>query len=565
MEPESLQNILDGAFAAMSQVREAFIPQLTPREVGTITSVFTGVAKVSGLPSVGFEELVKFPGDVFGIAFNVDEDEIGVVLLGEYWNLHAGDEVERTGRVMDVAVGDGLLGRVIDPLGRPLDDLGPVASEKRLPIERPAAPIMDRSPVTVPLQTGLKVIDALIPIGRGQRELILGDRQTGKTAIALNTILNQRDQDVLCIYCAIGQRASAVAKAVAVLREKGAMDYTVVIVAEGNDPPGLAYIAPYAATSIAEHFMEAGRNVLIVYDDLTQHARAYRELSLLLRRPPGREAFPGDIFYIHSRLLERATHLGKEGGGGSLTALPIIETEAQNISAYIPTNLISITDGQIYLSPSLFELGVLPAVDVGKSVSRVGGKAQRAAYRAVAGDLKLAYAQFEELETFARFGARLDEDTRKRIEHGRRIRACLKQSEFAPVSVPAQIAVLLALTSNTFDTVPMDRMIEAEHALHEAAAHIPSEVSGRFETAEKLSDEDRKAIIEIAQQALAPFQSKPKPKPEPKTDPEPKTKAKPNPGSDPDSKSETKEDNLTDTEPKPGAEPKPPPEAKAKS
>ena len=291
----------------------------------------------------------------------MDADEIGVVLLGEYGDLHAGNEVQRTGQVMDMGVGDGLLGRVINPLGRPLDGQGPVASSKRLPIERPAPPIMDRSPVTVPLQTGLKVIDALIPVGRGQRELILGDRQTGKTAIAMDTILNQRGQNVLCVYCAIEQRASAVAKAVATLREKGAMDYTVVVVAEGNDPPGLAYIAPYAATSIAESFMEAGRDVLIVYDDLTQHARAYRELSLLLRRPPGREAFPGDIFYIHSRLLERATHLRKELGGGSLTALPIIETEAQDISAYIPTNLISITDGQIYLSPSLFELGVLPA------------------------------------------------------------------------------------------------------------------------------------------------------------------------------------------------------------
>ena len=495
-------------------MREAFTPQLTPREVGTITSVSTGIAKVSGLPGVGFEELVKFPGGVFGIAFNVDEDEIGVVLLGEYWHLHAGDEVERTGRVMDVAVGDGLLGRVIDPLGRPLDGNGPVAASERLPIERPAAPIMDRAPVTVPLQTGLKVIDALIPIGRGQRELILGDRQTGKTAIAIDTILNQRGQNVVCVYCAIGQRASAVAKAVAILREKGAMDYTVVVVTEGNDPPGLAYIAPYAATSIAEHFMEAGRDVLIVYDDLTHHARAYRELSLLLRRPPGREAFPGDIFYIHSRLLERATHLRKELGGGSLTALPIIETEAQNISAYIPTNLISITDGQIYLSPSLFELGVLPAVDVGKSVSRVGGKAQRAAYRAVAGDLKLAYAQFEELETFARFGARLDEDTRKIIEHGRRIRACLKQPEFAPVSVPAQIAVLLALTAELFDPVPLDQMTDAEHAVHEAAANIPAEVCARFETADKLSDEDRKTIIEIARKALARFQPKPESKPE---------------------------------------------------
>ena len=510
VEPESLQNAFDNAFAAISQVREEFAPQLTPREVGTITSVATGIAKISGLPGVGFDELVRFPGDVLGIAFNVDEDEIGVVLLGDYWHLQAGDEVERTGRVMDVAVGDGLLGRVIDPLGRPLDDNGPLASSKRLPIERPAAPIMDRAPVTVPLQTGVKVIDALIPIGRGQRELILGDRQTGKTSIAIDTILNQRSQNVVCVYCAIGQRASAVAKAVAILREKGAMEYTVVVVTEGNDPPGLAYIAPYAATSIAEFFMDAGRDVLIVYDDLTQHARAYRELSLLLRRPPGREAFPGDIFYIHSRLLERATHLRKERSGGSLTALPVIETEAQDISAYIPTNLISITDGQIYLSPSLFELGVLPAVDVGKSVSRVGGKAQRASYRGVAGDLKLAYAQFEELETFARFGARLDEDSRKIIEHGRRIRACLKQPEFSPVSVPAQIAVLLALAAELFDRVPLDQMTDAEDALR-LAADIPSELRERLDTAEELSDEDRATIVQNARKTLARFQPTPKP------------------------------------------------------
>lgn len=521
---ENLQSIFDRTFAGISQVRETFTPQLLPIEVGTIINVSTGIARVSGLPSVGFEELVKFPGGVFGIAFNVDEDEIGVVLLGEYWHLHAGDEVERTGRVMDVAVGDGLLGRVIDPLGRPLDDNGPVVSSERLPIERPAAPIMDRAPVTVPLQTGLKVTDALIPIGRGQRELILGDRQTGKTAIAIDTILNQQGQNVVCVYCAIGQRASAVAKTVAILQEKGAMDYTAVIVTEGNDAPGLTYIAPYAATSIAEHFMEQGRDVLIVYDDLTHHARAYRELSLLLRRPPGREAFPGDIFYIHSRLLERATHLRKELGGGSLTALPIIETEAQNISAYIPTNLISITDGQIYLSPSLFELGVLPAVDVGKSVSRVGGKAQRAAYRAVTGDLKLAYAQFEELETFARFGARLDADTLKVIEHGRRIRACLKQSEFAPVSVPAQIAVLLALTAELFDDVPLDRMTEAEQTVCKAATEIPAEVNERLDTADNLSDEDRETIIEIARKSLAHFQVEPESKPEPKSKPESESK-----------------------------------------
>jgi F-type H+-transporting ATPase subunit alpha len=519
--PLSLEGVADRVLTGFSRARERFTLDLQAREVGTITTVSTGIATVSGLPGVGFEELVKFRGGGFGIAFNVDEAEIGVVLLGPYWHLHAGDEVERTFQVMDVAVGDGLLGRVVDPLGRPLDDRGAVASSGRLPIERPAPPIMDRAAVTVPLQTGLKAIDALIPIGRGQRELILGDRQTGKTAIAIDTILNQRGQNVVCVYCAIGQRASGVAKAIANLRGKGAMEYTVVVVTEGNDPPGLAYIAPYAATSIAEHFMEAGRDVLIVYDDLTQHARAYRELSLLLRRPPGREAFPGDIFYIHSRMLERATHLRAELGNGSLTALPIIETEAQDMSAYIPTNLISITDGQIYLSPSLFELGVLPAVDVGKSVSRVGGEAQRAAYRAVAGDLKLAYAQFAELETFDRFGAHVDENTREVLEHGRRIRACLKQAESAPVAVPEQIIGLLALTAKLFDPVPLDRMTEAEDAVQKAAGALPADVRARLEGAAELNDQDRTTIMAIARGALAAFEPQPKQKSKPEAKPEP--------------------------------------------
>lgn len=509
MEPKSLKDVFDKVFTEIHQVRESVTPTLTPKEVGRILTVSTGIANVSGLPTVGFDELIKFPGDLFGIAFNVDEKEIGTVLLGEYSHLHAGDQVERTQRVMDVAVGEELLGRVIDPLGRPLDNKGPIVSSKRLPIERPSPAIMDRSPVTEPLQTGIKVIDALIPIGRGQRELILGDRQTGKTAIAIDTILNQRDFNVLCVYCAIGQRASAVARAVANLQERGAMDYTIVVVTEGNDPSGLIYIAPYAATSIAEYFMEAGRDVLIVYDDLTNHARAYRELSLLLRRPPGREAYPGDIFYIHSRLLERSTHLLKELGGGSLTALPIIETEAQNISAYIPTNLISITDGQLYLSPSLFELGVLPAVDVGKSVSRVGGKAQLAAYRAVAGDLKLAYSQFEELEAFTRFGARLDENTRKLIEHGKRIRALLKQPQNSPVPLSDQIVILVALNAKLFDNVPLDKMGEAESSLRKAVPDIPADVRDRFKGDKKLSDKDRETILNIARKALEPYQPKP--------------------------------------------------------
>ncbi len=525
--PNLLQTAIDEAFMDLREGREAFQPQLTPHEVGVVTDVSTGVATVSGLPSVGFEELVKFPGGMLGIAFNVDENEIGVVLLGDYQDLHAGDEVERTGRVMDVAVGDGLLGRVIDPLGNPLDGKGPVNTDLRIPVERPAPPIMDREPVVVPLQTGLKVIDALVPVGRGQRELILGDRQTGKTAIAIDSILNQRGQNVICVYCAIGQRASAVAKVVAKLGQEGAMDYTVVVVVEGNAAPGLVYVTPYAATSIAEYFMEKGRDVLIVYDDLTQHARAYREISLLLRRPPGREAFPGDIFYIHSRMLERSTHLIKERGGGSLTALPVIETTAQDISAYIPTNLISITDGQIYLSPTLFELGILPAVDVGKSVSRVGGAAQRPAYRSVAGHLKLDYAQFAELEAFAKFGTRLDESTRKIIDHGQHIRACLKQAESQPVSMVDQITVLLALTTGLFDRVPIDNVMEAEKALHQGIAGIPADLVNRLTSAEKLSDADHKAILDLATRTLLPFQPAPQTKLEPK--PESKPEAKPDP------------------------------------
>ncbi|WP_287604065.1 alternate F1F0 ATPase, F1 subunit alpha [Thiothrix sp.] len=473
MYDPNLQTALDAAFQSIREARETFTPSLQAREIGHVSSVATGIARVTGLPNVGFEELVKFPGGLYGIAFDLNETDIGVVLLGDYWHLQAGDEVERTGRVMDVPVGNALLGRVINPLGEALDNRGSLVCAQRLPIERPAAPIMDRDPVSAPLQTGIKVIDALVPIGRGQRELILGDRQTGKTTIAVDTILNQHDQNVVCIYCAIGQRASAVAKVVASLREHGAMAYTTVVVTEGNDPPGMTYIAPYAATSIAEHFMQLGRDVLIVYDDLTNHARAYRELSLLLRRPPGREAFPGDVFYIHSRLLERATRLRPAFGGGSLTALPIIETEAQNMSAYIPTNLISITDGQIYLSPKLFELGILPAVDVGHSVSRVGSKAQLADYRKVAGSLKLAYAQFEELEGFARFGTRLDDNTRQILAHGQRIRACLQQAEHAPVPVTAQISLLQALSEGKFDDVPLAQMRATEQQVYAAAGFRP--------------------------------------------------------------------------------------------
>nr|WP_305909485.1 F0F1 ATP synthase subunit alpha [Methylomarinum sp. Ch1-1]MDP4522400.1 F0F1 ATP synthase subunit alpha [Methylomarinum sp. Ch1-1] len=371
---------------------------LKQREVGRLIELSSGVARVQGLPNTRAMELLRFENGVMGIAFNLDPDEIGVVLLGEETELSAGSRVERSGRVIDVPVGEALLGRVIDALGRPQDNAGPLRSGSRWPIEREARPIIERAPVSAPLQTGIKVIDALIPIGRGQRQLLLGDRQTGKTAIAIDTILNQHDKDMVCIYCAIGQRGAAVAKAIQRLREHGALKYTVVVVAAGETTPGQLYIAPYAAASIGEWFMQQGRDALVIYDDLTHHAHAYRELSLLLRRPPGREAYPGDIFYLHSRLLERATHLKNEYGGGSLTALPIIETQAQNLSAYIPTNLISITDGQVYLSPVLFQKGGLPAVDVGKSVSRVGGKAQLPGYLDISGPLRLAYSQFEELK-----------------------------------------------------------------------------------------------------------------------------------------------------------------------
>ncbi len=509
MPVNQFEKTINTTFDELEKGRKNYSFSFMPREVGFVVSVSAGIVKIAGLPGAGFEELLKFPGGLFGIAYNIDENEIGAILLGEDFLLNAGDEVERTGRVMDIPVDNSLIGRVINPLGEPMDGKSNIAFKQRLPIERPAPAIMDRATVSVPLQTGLKVIDALIPIGRGQRELILGDRQTGKTAIAIDAILNQHDKNVLCVYCAIGQRASSVAKVIANLEKNGAMEYTIVVTTEGNNAPGLKYIAPYAATTIAEYFMEQGRDVLIVYDDLTHHARAYRELSLLLRRPPGREAFPGDIFYIHSRLLERSTHLSDKLKGGSLTALPIIETEAQNISAYIPTNLISITDGQIYLSPKLFELGILPAVDVGKSVSRVGGKAQLPAYRSTTGDLKLAYSQFEELESFSRFGTRLDTDTRKIIERGKRIRICFKQHELQPMSVPEQIVTLLALTSGLFDTIPIDKMEEAEVALQKMNPELPAKLLKRLFSDKELSNPDRETILDIAGKILEPFQEKP--------------------------------------------------------
>jgi F-type H+-transporting ATPase subunit alpha len=500
-EPQ-LASLLDETFACLERSLAAHRAVLHADEMGVVRYVGHGIITATGLPNARSGELVLLAGERPGMVFNLDPEEVGIIILSDSGDLKAGDDVRRTGRVLDIPVGDALLGRVLDPTGRPLDGRGPLRAIQRRPIEREAAPIMHRAPVNVPLQTGLKAIDAAIPIGRGQRELIMGDRQTGKTAIALDTIINQQGEDVICIYCAIGQRTSAVARLIADLQRCGALAYSIVIVAAGERPPGLQFIAPYAAASIAEAFMEEGRDVLVVYDDLTNHARAYRELSLLLRRPPGREAFPGDIFYIHSRLLERSTRLRPEYGGGSMTALPIVETEAQNVAAYIPTNLISITDGQIYLSPDLFQKGILPAVDIGASVSRVGGKTQLPAYRAVAGDLRLSYSQFEELEAFARFGARLDKETRKIIERGRRVREALKQPQHRPLPVAEQITVLLAATSGLFDDLPLAVVAPASAAIWAAVNAEQSPICTRIQAGELLRDQERDAILSVTRRVL---------------------------------------------------------------
>lgn len=488
---EPLRDSIHQTLSLLEEVVATGRPELTAREVGRVASVGQGVARLRGLPGVQAEELVRLQGGVLGMAYNLDPEEVGAILLGTSRELTAGSLAHRTGRILDIPVGEELVGRVVDALGRPLDERGPLRLAERRTVERPAPPILRRAPVARPLQTGLKVIDSLLPIGRGQRELILGDRQTGKTAIALDTILNQRDKNVICVYCAIGQRSSAVAKFLEYLRRYDALSYCVVVVASGDEPPGVQFIAPYAATTMAEFFMERGQDVLIVYDDLTRHARAYRELSLLLRRPPGREAYPGDIFYVHSRLLERSTQLREEYGGGSLTALPIAETQAQNISAYIPTNLISITDGQIVLSPQLFRKGILPAVDVGRSVSRVGGKAQMPCYRAVASKLRLSYSQFEELEVFSRFGTRLDEDTIAVLERGRRVREVFKQPQYKPLPVPEQVAVLLAASEDLLNAIPVERTAEAEQAIRKAVVTELPDLSERMASGAKLTKDDR--------------------------------------------------------------------------
>jgi len=476
-------------------------PQLRLREVGSVSQVSSGIARVRGLPGVGAEELLEFQGGLPGMALDLEPAEIGAVLLGSGAGLHAGSSVRRTGRHVDVPVGTGLLGRVIDATGRPLDGGPALFGPERWPIERPAPPIIARAPVTVPLHTGVKVVDALVPIGRGQRELVIGDRQTGKTALAVDAMIAQSD-DVIGIYCAIGQRATSVAQVVDDLRRTGALARSVVVASSGDDPPGLQFITPYAAMTIGEWFMERGGHVLLVLDDMTRHARAYRQLSLLLRRPPGREAYPGDVFYIHSRLLERATQLRAERGGGSLTALPIVETEEQNIAAYIPTNLVSITDGQLFLSPDLFRKGLLPAVHVGKSVSRVGGKAQPKALRGVAADVRIAYAQFEELESFSRFATRLDAETRRSIERGRRVREILKQPRREPLSHAAQCVVLLALNGGLFDDAPVESVASLERTLLRELAPRIRELDSSVASGAALDGAQRAALLSAAADAF---------------------------------------------------------------
>jgi F-type H+-transporting ATPase subunit alpha len=460
IKPEEISQVIKSEI-------EAFEKAVKVEEVGSVISVGDGIARVYGVEKVMYGELLEFPGGVFGLAMNLEENSVGVVLLGEDRAIKEGDEVRRTNRIMEVPVGDALVGRVVNSLGQPIDGKGPIETSQHSPIERIAPGVIDRQPVNQPLQTGIKAIDGMIPIGRGQRELIIGDRQTGKTAIAVDTIINQKGGDVICIYVAIGQKTSTVAQIVKTLEDYGAMEYSIVVAANASDPAPLQYIAPYAGCAMGEYFRDNGRHALIIYDDLTKQAAAYRELSLLLRRPPGREAYPGDVFYLHSRLLERASKLNDSKGGGSLTALPIIETQAGDVSAYIPTNVISITDGQIFLESSLFYSGIKPAINVGISVSRVGGNAQIKGMKKVAGRLRLDLAQYREMAAFAQFGSELDAATQAQLARGERMVEALKQDQYQPLSVEKQIVTIYAGTKGFFDPIPVAKLREFENGLLE--------------------------------------------------------------------------------------------------
>jgi len=471
-------------------------------EVGAIISVGDGIARVHGLEKVMAGEMLAFPHDVYGIALNLEEEEVGVVLLGETTELKEGDVVKRTNTIMSVPVGDALVGRVVSPLGQPLDDKGPIAAKQRNPLERIAPGVIDRQPVREPLQTGIKAIDSMIPIGRGQRELIIGDRQTGKTALILDTIINQKGGDIVCIYCGIGQKRSTIAQVVKILSDAGAMDYTIVVASSAAEPASLQYIAPYAACAMGEYFRDNKRHAVAFYDDLSKHAQAYREISLLLRRPPGREAFPGDVFYLHSRLLERAAKLSDKMGGGSLTALPVIETQAGDVSAYIPTNVISITDGQIYLEADLFNAGIRPAINVGISVSRVGGNAQIKAMRQVAGSLRLDMAQYRDLVAFAQFGAdQLDKVTQGQLARGQRLTEILKQDQYVPLPAEKQVLIISVATSGAIDSIPVPeaRRFEREF-LQFTETNYPSVLKNI--AAKKALDDGIKAEIKTAVEAF---------------------------------------------------------------
>jgi len=446
---------------------EGYETEIDIKEVGTVTSVGDGIARVYGLDRVMYNELLEFPNDVYGIALNLEEDSVGAVLLGEVHLVKEEDLVKRTRRIMQVPSGPALIGRVVNPLGVPLDEKGPIKTDVHMMVERLAPGVVDRVPVKEPLQTGIKAIDAMIPIGRGQRELIIGDRQTGKTAIAVDTIINQKDKDVICIYVAIGQKNSTVAYVIKTLEDYGAMDYTVVVAASASDSSSLQYLAPYSGCAMGEHFRDNGQHALLIYDDLSKHAAAYREIALLLRRPPGREAYPGDVFYLHSRLLERAAKYNEEYGGGSLTALPIIETQAGDVSGYIPTNVISITDGQIYLEPELFNAGIRPAINVGISVSRVGGNAQIKAMKQVAGQLRLDLAQYRELVTFAQFGTELDKASQAQLDRGERLTEVLKQGQYQPLTVGKQILIIYAGNRGFLDEFEVSQLKEYEEKLYE--------------------------------------------------------------------------------------------------
>ena len=497
LRPEEISSVIK------EQIKN-YTAKLETTDVGTVIQVADGIARIHGLENAMQGELLEFPGEVYGMVMNLEEDNVGVVLLGDSRAVNEGDVVKTTGRVVEVPVGDALTGRVVNALGQPIDEKGPIDTDKYRPVERVAYGVIDRQAVDTPAQTGIKAIDSMVPIGRGQRELIIGDRQTGKTAIAVDTIINQKGQNMHCIYVAIGQKASTVAGIVKTLKEHDAMEYTTVVASTASELAPLQYIAPYAGCAIGEEWMERGEDVLIIYDDLSKHATAYRTLSLLLRRPPGREAYPGDVFYLHSRLLERASRLSKELGGGSLTAIPIIETQAGDVSAYIPTNVISITDGQIYLETEMFHAGFRPAINAGLSVSRVGGAAQIKAMKKIAGPIRTELAQYRELASFAQFGSELDDDTRERLAQGERIKEVLKQPQYQPLAVEKQIVIIYAVTRKYLLDVPVERIAEFEKGLYEfVETKYPEIYKAIRETGEINSETDvliQKAITEFKNQ-----------------------------------------------------------------